>query len=131
MNSQRYVEVLERFVWPIINVLSEPQSNWLFMNDNSTCHTSNLSQAKGHELGLYRLNWSSKSPDLNPIEHVWSWMKRQVKKRLRAWDNMDRLEQLVREAWQNLPQVVIDGLIESVTDRVREVIIKKSGVTHY
>ena len=123
--------VLEQFVRPIIAILGDPQTNWLFMDDNATCHTSHLSQAKKQELGLRRLDWPAKSPDLNPIEHVWAWIKREVRKRLRASDNIDRLEQLIRGAWQNIPQPIVDGLIDSMTNRVREVINKNGGITHY
>ena len=131
MDSQRYCDVLDRYVAPLVQVLGNPQQNCFFMDDNARPHTSRVSTAKKEELRLRNLQWPSCSPDLNPIEHVWAWMKLKVRRQLRAWDNMNRLEELIRNAWESIPQHVIDSLVSSMSGRIAETIENKGGNTSY
>ena len=37
------------------------------------------------------LDWPSQSPDLNPIEHIWGYIKRKLKERVVKPQNLDQL----------------------------------------
>lgn len=65
-------------------------------------------------------DWPKYSPDMNPIEHVWSWMSMYVKGR--APIDKASLERAVELAWQNLPQNVIRGYIDNLKRVCRQVI---------
>ena len=48
-------------------------------------------------------------PDLNPIEHMWSIAKYRVSRMPRA-SNLDALREQTKNAWDEIPMGVVDGL---------------------
>ena len=60
------------------------------------------------------MDWPSRSPDLNPIEHI--------------WDIMSRSDALV-QVWEEIPQETIRHLIRSMPRCCREVIQARGGHT--
>ena len=83
------------------------------------------------QAGIRTLRWPARSPDLNPIENVWSLLKRGVRRSIRPGDDLSRLEALLRQEWERLSQAVINRLIESMSSRIRQVIELSGDVTKY
>ncbi len=46
--------------------------------DNAPCHTAKVVKAKAAELGIELVFLPGYSPDLNPIERLWDWMRQEV-----------------------------------------------------
>ena len=61
------------------------------------------------EFGATALYLPAYSPELNPIELAWAWVKRLV--RQRAPRTPARLRKLVEEIWRNIPVTLIKGWI--------------------
>uniref|UniRef100_A0A914YGW9 Tc1-like transposase DDE domain-containing protein n=1 Tax=Panagrolaimus superbus TaxID=310955 RepID=A0A914YGW9_9BILA len=72
------------------------------------------------------MEWPSQSPDLNPIEHIWEDVGRLVGQRTHS----NKADDLQRE-WQNIPQNVIDNLIDSMPRRCAAVLNARSYATKY
>ncbi|CAK1586978.1 unnamed protein product [Parnassius mnemosyne] len=75
--------------------------------------------------------WSPYPDDLNPIEHIWDNLKRRVRSRIPAPTTIDELKQSVIEEWQNIPQQQIKDVIDSMPNRLMEVMRARGGNTHY
>ena len=131
MNSDRYVYVLERHICPLSLRLGEPARDWILMDDNATCHRSLVTNSFKSQAGIRTLTWPARSPDLNPIENVWSLLKRSVRRALRPGDDLLRLEVLLRQEWDHLSQGTINHLIESMPSRIRQVIELSGDGTKY
>ena len=130
MTSERYIAVLEGQI-PAISAKIGPPTNWIFMDDNAPPHTSHATTRAKQEMGLRVMDWPSRSPDLNPIEHAWAWMKWHIRKQLRPSDDAAALCHHIHRAWRALPQAVLDTLIDSMTSRVLAVTVNRGGNTKY
>ena len=74
-------------------------------------------------------NWPPNSPDLNPVEHCWAWISRQlIGKQFR---NAAELEAAVRQAWADKPSDLISKLYGSMVCRLMAVQVAKGAATKY
>jgi hypothetical protein len=84
-------------------------------------------------------DWPLFSPDLNPIEHIWVHLKRQVMKMHPEIEFMTRGKEVIaealgralQEAWAAIDQKLFDSMIESMQDRVKACIRAKGWHTKY
>jgi transposase len=76
-----------------------------------------------HVIHLFREEWPPHSPDLNPIKKIWSW----IKQRIPFTTDHDTLEKYWHQAWNDLPQEVIQHCIERMEWVVQKVIDMKGN----
>jgi transposase len=74
---------------------------------------------------------SPNSPDLNPIEHIWAYMKDQVTRYYVHITSQAEMQQVVQEIWDNFSDTQWDGLIASMPAHTRAVIAAKGRSTRY
>ena len=65
----------------------EPEGPWHVLCDNESFLSTNLAAAAHREVGVTLWQVPPRSPDLNPVERFWSWLK----KHLRAMDLRDAI----------------------------------------
>ncbi|CAH1271563.1 DNPEP [Branchiostoma lanceolatum] len=63
--------------------------------------------------GVERMEWPSKSPDLDPIEHLWDQLRRAVRARVTERTTLADLGRLLLEEWDAIPQHRIARLVGS------------------
>ena len=102
---------------------------WLFQHDNDPKHKSKLVTEWLNKAKISVLEWPSQSPDLNPIENLWVELKRRVHSRHPK--NIDELEQICKEEWQNISSDVCFNLIKNYKKRLASVIKQKSHSIDY
>ncbi|KAF9441595.1 transposable element Tcb2 transposase [Macrolepiota fuliginosa MF-IS2] len=75
--------------------------------------------------------WSPQSPDLNPIEQLWTC----VKKKLGEYENhplsIHELRKRIDIEWKKIPASVCQNLVDSMPRRVQAVLRAKGGYTKY
>jgi transposase len=77
------------------------------------------------------LPWPSKSPDFNPIEHLWDALDRRVRQRQPQPQSLQQLVNALQDEWKNIPQQAIRTLISSMSRRCHAVIDSRGGHTRY
>lgn len=75
--------------------------------------------------------WPANSPDLNPIEHLWNYIKDRLKEYPEAPRGMLELWERVQEIWDRIPSKVCQDLIASMPRRMEAVIRAKGKHTKY
>jgi hypothetical protein len=63
------------------------------------------------------MNWPAKSPDLNPIEHIWSLIDQRISGI--RFDSLAQLEQELLNQWNAVTTPECVKLIESMPERSR------------
>lgn len=129
VNGQTYGDLLQTQMMPFIERTFGGAQHCILQDDNAAPHRAAEVQRLKHQLGLRTLRWPSRSPDMNPIEHVWSYMKRQI--RQHPPGNVRQLRQMMTDAWRRLPQELLRRLILSMPRRVTSLLLARGGYTRY
>jgi len=103
----------------------------IFQQDNARPHVARVSIDYLQQENIETLPWPSKSPDLNPIEHLWDELERRPRQRQRAPTNLQDLWNAVQEEWNNIPQYKVRKLVASMRSRCQAVIEAQGGHTRY
>lgn len=74
-------------------------------------------------------NYPPHSPDLNPIENVWSWVQRKVQQK--ACATFEEFKHEVIKTFKELPKQMIDNLYGSMVKRMAAVVQNGGGKTKY
>jgi transposase len=101
----------------------------IFMHDNAPSHAAKATTAFLQSLGFVNdtlMVWPPNSPDLNPIENMWSIVKRIVYADGRQYSSKDDLWKAIKRSTASIPKSTIKNLTDSVNDRLFEV-IKRHG----
>jgi len=77
------------------------------------------------------LKWPAQSPDLNPIEHLWSYLKRQLQTYSEPPKSLHELWEQVEKEWEAIPKEECRKLNESMPGRVAAVLRAQGGYTKY
>lgn len=131
MNSEVYIqEIIDRRIVFQMNDLFPEGNGWL-QQDNAPCHTSKRSMAHFYSKGIRVLPWPPSSPDANPIENLWSVIKRRLK--TRGCKNKPDLVNAFINVWARDPEIaqICKTLVESMPERVEAIIKNKGGATRY
>ncbi|GFU79124.1 transposable element Tcb2 transposase [Trichonephila clavipes] len=87
---------------------------FLFMDDNAPCHRTVAAEQLLESEDIERMDWPARSPDLNPIEHVWDFLGRRLAARTLPPVTIRELRLALQDEWAAMPQQLIDTLILSM-----------------
>ncbi len=132
MDRHVYRDILEDSMLPI---LRESGAS-IFQQDNSRVHTAKLCTEflSSCEAVKEVMDWPSQSPDLNPIEHVWDHVKRQLNAEnlSRGYPaNREELWERISRVWVALEPDYFRGLVHSMPRRIAAVIKNRGHPTRY
>ena len=99
------------------------------MQDGAPAHAAAATREDLADRGVRVINWPAYSPDLNPIESVWDWMKDYIEDKYGHIENpsYNRLRVWVWEAWNAVPEPWLKELLASMPRRC-EAVIQANGM---
>lgn len=126
VNAEEYRRILTEHLLPITSEME----NYIFQDDNAAPHRAKIVHEFKTNAQIRSLPWPARSPDLNPIEHVWDYLGRKIKEG-GVLPDLNSLKSALITSWNEMPITFVNRLIESMPRRIGEVIEAKGGNTRY
>ncbi|CAF1370561.1 unnamed protein product [Adineta steineri] len=126
-NGSYYVHILKNYLLPAAK--QEFRQYWRLQQDNDPKHTSNIAKQIINNKVRRLMKWPSDSSDVNPIEHLWSIVKRKVEKRKPK--NIDELELFLCEEFKNVDVNIVAKIVMSMKKQCLSFIEYKGERTKY
>jgi hypothetical protein len=126
LDSFQYQHILQNVMLTSVRMLY-PENIIHFQQDHSSIHDLRVVQEwLSLQAHVELIDWPPRAPDMNPIENMWSEVKRKLQETWPALSprNSDKLWTLVSDAWDEVAssQRYVQLLIESVTRRMKSVV---------
>jgi transposase len=121
--------VLEVVVFLFYNSLSsEQKEEFIFMEDRAKVHKGKA-RLPCLNRGIRGFDWPPSSPDLNPIEKIWRWMKHEINKLETVLTTIQDIKEVLQELWTEVDLKDWRYLTERLTCKLKDVIESKGMAT--
>jgi hypothetical protein len=131
MENKQYARILDNNLLASARLFGMCGKDFIFQQDSDPKHTSTFLKNWFKDYNIQLLDWPAQSPDLNPIEHLWSHIKRQ----LNAYDthpkSMHELSCRIEAEWKKVPKELCENLVNSMPRRIEQVLQRKGSWTDY
>ncbi len=131
VNSSKYIDLLENKFLDDAVECGIDLSKMVFQQDNASCHVSKRTLEWFKQQNIKVLSWPPQSPDMNPIENVWSYLDSCVRKRQPEIKNVDDLWRILLEEAEKIPIDYIKKLYKSLPRRISALAKSKFDATKY
>ena len=129
MTGERFTDdILEPIVYP--HFRAHQAARPILQDGNTRPHRTCIITDSLAQEGIADLQWPSRSPDMNPIEHVWVRMGRDVCKRNEVV-TLDDLARALVDEWNNLEPRFLRKILQGMPRRVRVLHQRRGGHTRY
>jgi len=150
IGADEYEDIIYDGLFSLIEDILEPpeepetiriadETTFLFMQDNAPCHKSTCILEFLAKNRVPIMEWPLQSPDLNPIENLWTDLKARFHKRFlelidhpsKSLEARYRYSEVLQEVWYSQGMELVEALIESMPRRCAAVIKAQGGWTKY
>ena len=126
VTAQRYIQEVLR---PVVVPFMQQNPGLVLQHDNAPPHAARMTTNFIQQQNIQTLPWPSMSPDMNPIENVWSYLKDKL------MDNnlqtRQELRNFILREWNALPRNYLQGLVRSMRRRCTALVNAGGGHTRY
>ncbi len=131
MDQHLYKEILDNELSKTFYYYELDREKCIFQHDNDPKHTAKSVKEYLSDQEYRVMVWPPQSPDLNPIENCWSYLKQQLNKYDRPPNGMRELFERTEVEWEKISIDYLDKLFSSMPARMKAVIKAKGRWTKY
>lgn len=131
INSEAYIDIVDDYVLASRDWYGMDPDTFIFQQDNASVHTAHAVKNFFSEKNITVLDWPANSPDLNPIEHLWTYLKGHLSAQDQQPKSMEELWERIQDIWTKIPIEYIQNLYRSMPERMSEVVRVRGGNTKY
>lgn len=99
----------------------------IFMQDLAPSHNSIVTRKVFQRARINLADWPANSPDMNPIESIWQYMKRRIASVHGIVTHRATLTALWEQEWALMPQEVINHQIDKYESKLQKVVELEGG----
>jgi transposase len=138
--ADTYIDLLVTYLVPFMNSLEEHGiMNTMFQQDNAPIHKARRTMAYLNQQTFQTMEWPPSSPDMNPIEHLWAVLKKELHRRFPDTKDLPGGPAAVKRAlaerlamvWADIGAEVMEGLVASMPRRVQALLEAEGWYTKY
>ena len=121
VNAKSYLNIIQNKL-PVHMAIHQCS---IYQQDGATCHQAGIVRKWLRDSRIDVLDWPGNSPDINPIENLWTLVKKKVQ--LRRPDSILDLKHAIRSVWVlDVNKSLCEKLIDSLPTRIN-LILKARG----
>ena len=105
--------------------------NYRYQDDNATPHRANVVLDFLQQGNVTKMEQPPRSPDCNPIKHLWDELGRAISSMDNTPQNLDELRQVLLDKWAQIPVQRLQCLVASMPRRLAAIIAARGGNTRY
>jgi hypothetical protein len=106
-------------------------NDWIFQQDNAPIHTARSTMLWFKSKNINVMDWPALSPDLNPIENLWGILVRAVYADGKQYYTINDLKQAIIREWKKIAPQVLRNLVNSMPNRMYQLITLQGKKTKY
>lgn len=123
MNSEAYCNMLEK---PLLLFLDDnEEKKYIFQQDNAPCHRVSNTKKWFLEHNIECMEWPALSPDLNPVENLWSDISRIVYANGKQYNKTQDLDSAILSDWSSISSEKLKGYVKGMQKRMIDLIKSK------
>ncbi len=110
-----------------------PSSDGYFQQENAPCHKAQIISDwfLEHDNEFTLLKWPPHSPDLNPVEHLWDVVEREIHIMDEQTTNLQQLRDAIMSIWTKISEECFRHFVESMPQIIKAFLKAKGGPTRY
>ena len=95
-----YEKVLQDYLLPEFEAAKSLGGDWKLMQDNAPCHKRIMAYLAQKRVEM--ILWPPYSPDMNPIENLWAWMKVRLANDYPVCTSKKMIEDSIMKNWESI-----------------------------
>jgi len=131
LDAELYRKILDEDLMQTLDYYNLEPNDIFFVQDNDPKHTAILTKQWFDDNDIETLPWPPQSPDLNPIEHLWNDVDRRLRALNVEFRGKEALWEYVSQVWNDTTVETCTKLINSMPERINDVIKAKGGYTRW